>query len=317
MDLKKRIDALNRAPVPEAPVPGRDPSEADVDGIRRRLRKMRSEGKQQGQNAILYRRDLPRSEPVRPRRRFENGRTVRLEEEVSGVESPVPQRGQAFVIERSLDESCETWGPLCAAFAEQFRRGDSALRQHVATACGAAVVEPQDAIFMDLESTGLAGTPLFLIGTMTWEGAGLVVRQFFARDYSEEAAVISHFLRAARGKKLLVSFNGKSFDVPYVRVRAAATGLPFRVDADHLDLLHVCRRIWRDVLPNCRLQTLESRICGRVRHSDIPGSEIPEAYHQYVRTGNAVEMLDVLAHNRQDLLTLADLMVRLPPPDAG
>lgn len=312
MDLKKRIDALNRAPMPEP-----DPSAADVEGIRRRLRRLRSQDGQQGQGTILYRRDLPRSEPVRPRRRFENGRTVRLEEEVSGVESPVPQRGRAFVIERSLDVACETWGPLCAAFAEQFRRGDSALRRHVAAACGAVPVEPQDAIFMDLESTGLAGTPLFLIGTMTWEGAGLVVRQFFARDYSEEAAVISHFLQAARGKKLLISFNGKAFDVPYIRVRAAATGLPFRLDADHLDLLHVCRRTWRDVLPDCRLQTLESHVCGRVRHSDIPGSEIPEAYHQYVRTGNAVEMVEVLEHNRQDLLTLADLMVRLPPPDAG
>lgn len=312
MDLKKRIDALNRAPMPEP-----DPSAADVEGIRRRLRRLRSQDGQQGQGTILYRRDLPRSEPVRPRRRFENGRTVRLEEEVSGVESPVPQRGRAFVIERSLDVACETWGPLCAAFAEQFRRGDSALRRHVAAACGGVPVEPQDAIFMDLESTGLAGTPLFLIGTMTWEGAGLVVRQFFARDYSEEAAVISHFLQAARGKKLLISFNGKAFDVPYIRVRAAATGLPFRLDADHLDLLHVCRRTWRDVLPDCRLQTLESHVCGRVRHSDIPGSEIPEAYHQYVRTGNAVEMVEVLEHNRQDLLTLADLMVRLPPPDAG
>ena len=312
MNLRKRIDALNRRPMPE-----RDPLTADVEGIRRRLRRLRSESGQQGRDAILYRRDLPRSEPVRPRRRFENGRTVRLEEEVSGVALPAPQRGQAFVIERSLDVSSQTWGPLCAAFAEQFRRGGSALRRHVATACGAAPVEPQDVIFMDLESTGLAGTPLFLIGTMTWEGAGLVVRQFFARDYSEEAAVISHFLRAARGKKLLVSFNGKAFDVPYIRVRAAATGLPFRLDADHLDLLHVCRRTWRDALPDCRLQTLESRVCGRVRHSDIPGSEIPEAYHQYVRTGNAVEMLEVLEHNRQDLLTLAELMVRLPPPDAG
>jgi len=94
-------------------------------------------------------------------------------------------------------------------------------------------------------------------------------------------------------------------------------GVPFAPDPAHLDLLHVCRRIWRDVLPNCRLQTLERRICGRVRTADIPGSEIPEAYHEYVRTGNALEMLDVLEHNRQDLLTLAELMVRLPPPEAG
>jgi uncharacterized protein YprB with RNaseH-like and TPR domain len=311
MDLKKRIDALNRGPIPE-----RDALGADVDGIRRRLRKMQAGGDRRGKDAILFRRDLPRAEPARSRRRFANDRIVRLEEETAGVERPASQSGKAYVIERSFDASSETWGPLCTAFAERVGRDGSPLRRHIAAACGAVPVRPQDVLFMDLETTGLAATPLFLIGTMTWEGAGLTVRQFFARDYSEEGGVIAHFAQAGRGKKLLVSFNGKSFDLPYVRVRAAAVGVPFHLDAEHLDLLHVCRRIWRDVLPNCRLQTLESRICGRMRHSDIPGSEIPEAYHEYVRTGNAVEMLDVLAHNQQDLLTLAELMVKLPPPNA-
>ena len=309
MDVKKRIDALNRAPMPE-----RDPSDADVNGIRRRLQKMRVEEEQRGQAAILFRRDLPRAQPERPRRRFADDRVVRLEDEVAGTERPGSHGGQAYVIEQRFATSDGTWGPLCIAFAERLLRDGSPLRQQVASACGVEAVGPQDVLFMDLESTGLAGTPLFLIGTMTWEGEGLVVRQFFARDYSEEGAVVAHFLRAGSGKKLLVSFNGKSFDLPYIRVRAAAVGIPFQFEAGHLDLLHVCRRIWRDVLPNCRLQTLESRICGRTRDSDIPGAEIPEAYHEYVRTGNAVEMLDVLAHNQQDLLTLAELMVKLPPP---
>jgi uncharacterized protein YprB with RNaseH-like and TPR domain len=312
MDLKKRIDALNRTPMPE-----HEPSEAEVDGIRRRLSKMRAEDEQRGPSAIQFRRDVPRAQPPpRPRRRFANDPVVHLEEETDGTERIIPGCGNAYVVEKSFDTSCETWGPLCSAFAERLARADSPLCRHIASVCGGASVCPQDVLFMDLESTGLAGSPLFLIGTMTWEGDGLVVRQFFARDYSEEGAVISHFVRVGCGKKLLVSFNGKSFDVPYVRVRAAAVGVPFQLDAEHFDLLHVCRRIWRGVLPNCRLQTLERRICGRHRHSDIPGSEIPEAYHEYVRTGNAVDMLDVLAHNQQDLLTLAELMVKLPPPDA-
>ncbi|MHC5033463.1 MAG: ribonuclease H-like domain-containing protein, partial [Planctomycetota bacterium] len=171
-----------------------------------------------------------------------------------------------------------------------------------------------DLIFLDLEATGLAGTPLFLVGTMVWEDEGFVVRQYFARDYSEERAVISLFLGVVARKRLLVSFNGKSFDLPYVRVRAAANGLPFEVNLAHFDLLHECRRVWRHALPDCRLQTLESHICGRHRHSDIPGAEIPDAYHEFVRTGNAAEIVEILDHNLLDLATLADLMVRLPAP---
>jgi len=72
--------------------------------------------------------------------------------------------------------------------------------------------------------------------------------------------------------------------------------------------------VWGGGLPNCKLQTLESHLCQRVRHGDIPGSEIPDAYHAYVRTQDAWQMVQVLHHNLLDLVTLADLMVRLPPP---
>jgi len=149
---------------------------------------------------------------------------------------------------------------------------------------------------------------------MSWEGGGLVVRQYFARNYAEEAAVISTFLDRAAARKLLVSFNGKSFDLPYVRVRAVANAIPFQLGLDHLDLLHVSRRIWRGVLPDCRLQTLERHVCGRTRCGDIPGSEIPQVYHDFVRTNDARLMVEVLKHNMLDLVTLGDLLIRLPPP---
>ena len=77
-------------------------------------------------------------------------------------------------------------------------------------------------------------------------------------------------------------------------------------------MLHVCRRIWKKRLPNCKLQTLETFICKRRRHGDIPGSEIPDAYHEYVRSSDAWQMVDVLKHNLLDLLTMADLMNRFP-----
>ena len=76
----------------------------------------------------------------------------------------------------------------------------------------------------------------------------------------------------------------------------------------HLDLLGESRRAWRGGLPNCKLQTLEYHICHRTRTDDIPGHLIPEAYHSYVRTGDAAEMIQVIEHNLLDLVTMVDLL---------
>jgi len=188
------------------------------------------------------------------------------------------------------------------------------LRGHLLQAdpVGGGSLEPEDLAFFDLETTGLSSSPVFLIGVMVWANGGLFTRQFFARDYSEERPIISMFAECLRGKKMLVSFNGKSFDLPYIRARAAATGAKFAFDGPHFDLLHISRRAWKDRLPNCRLQTLEAHICGRHRTGDIPGHAIPQAYHDYVRTEDARQMVSTLEHNRLDLITLAELMIHLP-----
>lgn len=76
----------------------------------------------------------------------------------------------------------------------------------------------------------------------------------------------------------------------------------------HLDLLGLSRKRWRDKLPNCKLQTLEKWICGRGRDGDIPGTDIPDTYHLFVRTGNAALLKPIMDHNALDLITMADLL---------
>jgi len=252
---------------------------------------------------------------------------VVLEEAVVGqvVEC---KEGNVFVIESPVTKIDPRWAAMCKAFEICITDRRSRLWSHLAdvadlaeatgedgdaaSEAGQARLTPADVIFMDLETTGLGSSPLFLIGTMLWRDGQLVVKQIFARDYSEERAALAMFLSDAADKKLLVSFNGKSFDVPYVRVRAAAVGLACNLDPPHLDLLHTGRRIWKGRFADCKLQTLEQHVCGRTRTGDIPGSQIPQAYHDYVRTDNAWQMVACLEHNMLDLVTLADLMTRLP-----
>ncbi|MCH8922574.1 MAG: ribonuclease H-like domain-containing protein [Planctomycetes bacterium] len=207
--------------------------------------------------------------------------------------------------------------PELAAFAEHF---------------------PQRVMYLDLETCGFAGSMVFLIGLVCWDGKRLVLRQLFARDYSQEAAIMQALWQTAAECRVLSTFNGKSFDWPMIHDRStvhhlgidcragAPAGLPSSADVSlakplgprdprpelvHFDLLHHSRRRWKDVLPNCKLQTLERFICGRRRTGDIPGEAIPAAYHQFVRSGDARGIKAILHHNALDLVTLLQLSLAL------
>lgn len=304
-DYRKRLEALNGGPLAY-----QREAKPDVEEIRRLLERKRDARPRPAPEPIHYLRNLPRSEPKSASPGI-SGRSIVLEEALPGEEISIHAYGQAYLIESASGMPEGEWGELGAAFQEEFTEPESPLQRHLAGCCPGGPFFPQEVLVIDVESTGLGHSPLFLIGTLGWEEGALCVRQYLARTYAEEAAVTAAFLDDARAKKLLVSFNGKSFDVPYIRARAAACGIPYTLDAAHFDLLHTARRLWRATLPDCRLQTLERHLCARVRHDDIPGADIPEAYHAYVRTGNAVQMVQIIKHNMLDLLTLAELMTRL------
>lgn len=169
------------------------------------------------------------------------------------------------------------------------------------------------ALFLDLETTGLYGSPLFLAGFLMPVEGDFVIRQLFARDYSEEKAVLLEAERSLAECRALVTFNGKSYDVPFMRERAAY----HRMDLEsldgkpHLDLLHWSRRRWKGSVTNCKLKTLEWEICRQRRWGDVPGDAIPGIYHHYVRTGDPYQLVPVFHHNVLDLVTMVDLVSRL------
>ncbi len=176
----------------------------------------------------------------------------------------------------------------------------------------------EGALFLDLETCGFSGTPLFLTGALRIREGRVEVIQLVARHYAEEASVVAASLDLLREHPLLVTFNGKSYDLPFLRERAVRHGMDPVEPAGHLDLLHAARRRWRDVLPDCRLQTLETRFTGLRRAGDVPGSEVPERYHAFVRGGPASDLVPVLRHNLLDLITLVTLMGALdgdPPAE--
>jgi len=182
---------------------------------------------------------------------------------------------------------------------------------------------PSRALFLDLETCGFSGAPLFLIGLLRHVDGELVVEQLLARDYAEEPAVLDHLWGLLPNYDVLVTFNGKAFDWPFVVDRTTAHRLSRTRDRvvppTHCDVLPLARRFWKSQLnlPNCKLQTLEAVLCRRYRSGDIPGHLIPDAYHRFVRSGQAQQLGEILQHNALDLVTLAQLALMLVSRSAG
>jgi uncharacterized protein YprB with RNaseH-like and TPR domain len=171
-------------------------------------------------------------------------------------------------------------------------------------------------LLLDIETAGLAAAPLFLIGLLEVRPGQMTLAQLLARDYSEEAAALHAFAELAATYPRWISFNGASFDLPYLADRCAYHRLPSLVPRDHLDLLPLARRRWRGATSDCRLQTLEREVCGRLRLGDVPGEAIPDLYHEFVRDGNWQVLAPVLHHNALDLLTQAEVWAELGGVDS-
>lgn len=175
------------------------------------------------------------------------------------------------------------------------------------------------ALFIDLETTGLAGgagTYAFLVGCAWFDGAVFRIRQFFLSSFAAERMLLEAVRELARDSAVVVTYNGKSFDLPLIETRFLIHRLqtPF-AGMPHVDMLHPARRMWRPDDERgdgggCRLTHLEQTLCGHVREGDVPGFEIPSRYFQYVRSGDARPLEGVLEHNRLDLVSLALVTAR-------
>lgn len=168
-----------------------------------------------------------------------------------------------------------------------------------------------DALFLDTETTGLAGgtgTFAFLIGLGWFEGEDFIVCQLFARDFSEEQSMLFFLQEIAQGKRFLVTFNGRAYDMNLLSTRYILKRLedPF-THMPHLDLLHPSRRLVGHRLENSRLATLETHVLGFERRGDVPGYEIPGRYFDWLRRRDAGPLEDVFVHNRLDIVSMAAL----------
>lgn len=166
-------------------------------------------------------------------------------------------------------------------------------------------------LFLDTETTGLsggAGTVAFEIGAGWIEPRGMVIRQYVMRDYGQEADMLREVASLIARADTIVTFNGKSFDLPLLESRMIMNRIRVHVtDMPHLDLLHAARRVYKLRLGRCNLTALEEAVLGKTRRDDLPGAQVPERYFTYLKTGEFTLLEDVLRHNFDDIQSLAEL----------
>jgi uncharacterized protein len=204
--------------------------------------------------------------------------------------------------------------------AKSNRYGNKPGAVSISKATRAALEDPHKWLFLDTETTGLAGgtgTYAFLVGLAWWDGGGLQVEQLFMRDYAQEHSLLQELSARLAERPVLVTFNGKSFDWPLLESRFTMTRA-IRVPrlAAHLDLLHPARAIWKLRLGSVRLVELERHVLdaprlGWHREDDIASSLIPQYFFDYLRGGSARPLAGVVKHNQMDLRGLAALYTKM------
>ena len=175
-------------------------------------------------------------------------------------------------------------------------------------------LSPEDVVFLDTETTGLAGgtgTYIFLLGLGTFAKDCFVVKQFLMTDYSQEAAFLQEISTGLSDKQGIISYNGKSYDIPLLRTRFTINRMASHLDhMHHLDLLFTARRLWRRAITSCSLVNVERHILGFRRNGDIPGAEIPEIFFRFLKTENYELIKPICQHNAIDIVSMVSIAVK-------
>ena len=217
-----------------------------------------------------------------------------------------------------------TFVKIVTDFDGDYRHGEIALGEldrsvpyrsgHFMSDLSETVYDPGKLLFFDMETTGLggSGTVAFLIGFGSVTPDGFQVRQYFLPDYPDEAAMLETLRAEIDEETIIVSYNGKTFDVPILRDRMIINRVERNLTfADHVDLLHTTRRLFRRRIGSCSLGNIEREVLGFHRVDDLPGELVPPVYFNWLATSDTDLLDKVVEHNLYDIVSLYFLLHHL------
>lgn len=165
---------------------------------------------------------------------------------------------------------------------------------------------------LDIETTGLSpdSSAFILGGLISYEEQSL--EQFFVEDLAHEKEVLELFLNRLRDFDVIITYNGQSFDIPFLLKRAGKLGIPVNFTLPYnLDLYLVLNNhsTLRKILPNLKQKTVETFMgLWASREDEISGKESVYLYFEYLNTRNREIKEKILLHNRDDVQQLSKLL---------
>ena len=161
-------------------------------------------------------------------------------------------------------------------------------------------------LYFDIESTGLnkQRSYVYLLGALWWEDGQYRLRQYFAEKPADEKEILESFFDLCSAFDCIVHYNGDSFDLPYIRHRAAYYDLVCRLPGSSLDLYRHYSPLKKLLkAEDLKLTTLEA-FAGYERRDRHTGKELIKVYDRYLQTGDALLKEKLLLHNYDDLAGL-------------
>lgn len=170
---------------------------------------------------------------------------------------------------------------------------------------------PKDLLFFDIETTGFSGSSsqLYLIGCLYWQKDTWNLIQWFADSKDAEADLLHSFLCLVRQFKILLHFNGDTFDLPYLQKRCTHLGIDW--DISHIKSLDLYKKIkpYRKLLgmDSLKQKAIEGFL-GIDRTDTFSGGELVQVYQDYLVSHNqSLESL-LLLHNEDDLKGMPEIL---------
>ncbi len=170
-------------------------------------------------------------------------------------------------------------------------------------------------IAFDTETSSLfnaAGTMIFMLGAAIFRDQRWQTVQWTLLEPGAYRSMLERFISLLTIDSVLVSYNGKRFDVPLLQAAFERCQLSYPIHQhEHWDLMYPVRKRYRASWPNCKLQTAEQQLLRFHRSDDMPGSAAPAAWRAFLQQGATQALLGITEHHRHDLISLVELIDRI------
>lgn len=168
----------------------------------------------------------------------------------------------------------------------------------------------KNSVFFDIETTGFSrqAARIYLIGTLEIGEEKNIFRQYLTETQADEKILLKKFLAEIKNKDLLISFNGESFDLPFIKARCEKYKINCKI-LDEIQSLDLYKEIKAKSLfvslENYKLKTIE-RYMGIYREDLFSGGDLISLYYEYENGDKNLENI-LLLHNEEDILNMPNL----------